>query len=83
MAPKLKVDEVSPPPARLSAFLYHTPHLIYSLILFLSTTILLVYGAYTNLGISADLVDFSIVGLMAFFIPVLLVSYLVSQISWL
>ena len=83
MALKLKVDEVSPPPARLSAFLYHTPHLIYSLILFLSTTILLVYGAYTNLGISADLVDFSIVGLMAFFIPVLLVSYLVSQISWL
>jgi len=83
MAPKLKVDEVSPPPARLSAFLYHTPHLIYSLILFLSTTLLLVYGAYTNLGISADLVAFLIVGLMSFSIPVLLVSYLVSNISWL
>jgi len=83
MAPKLKVDEVSPPPARLSAFLYHTPHLIYSLILFLSTTLLLVYGAYTNLGISADLVAFLIVGLMSFSIPVLLVSYLVSHISWL
>jgi len=83
MAPKLKVDEVSPPPARLSAFLYHTPHLIYSLILFLSTTLLLVYGAYTNLGISADLVSFLIVGLMSFSIPVLLVSYLVSHISWL
>ena len=83
MAPKLKVDEVSPPPARLSAFLYHTPHFIYSLILLLSTTLLLVYGAYTNLGISADLIDFSTVALLSFFVPVLSVSYLVSHISWL
>ena len=66
MAPKLKVDEISPPPARLSAFLYHTPNIWPSLILFLSTTLLLVYGSYSQLKISAELVDFTIVALMYF-----------------
>ena len=83
MAPKLKVDEISPPPARLSAFLYHTPNIWPSLILFLSTTLFLVYGAYSKLKISAELVDFTIIALMSFSIPIILVSYLVSNISWL
>ncbi len=83
MAPKLKVDEISPPPARLSAFLYHTPNIWPSLILFISTTLLLVYGAYSKLKISAELVDFTIIALMSFSIPIILVSYLVSNISWL
>ena len=83
MAPKLKVDEISPPPARLSAFLYHTPNIWPSLILFLSTTLLLVYGSYSKLKISAELVDFAIIALMSFSRPIILVSYLVSNISWL
>jgi len=83
MAPKLKVDEISPPPARLSAFLYHTPNIWPSLILFISTTLFLVYGAYSKLKISAELVDFTIIALMSFSIPIILVSYLVSNISWL
>ena len=83
MAPKLKVDEISPPPARLSAFLYHTPNIWPSLILFISTTLLLVYGAYSKLKISAELVDFTIIALMSFSIPIILVSYFVSNISWL
>jgi len=83
MAPKLKVDEISPPPARLSAFLYHTPNIWPSLILFISTTLFLVYGAYSKLKISAELVDVTIISLMSFSIPIILVSYLVSNISWL
>ena len=83
MAPKLKVDEISPPPARLSAFLYHTPNIWPSLILFISTTLFLVYGAYSKLKISAELIDFTIIALISFTIPIILVSYLVSNISWL
>ena len=83
MTPKLKVDEISPPPARLSAFLYHTPNIWPSLILFLLTTLMLVYGAYSKLKISAELVDFAIIAFSSFSIPIILVSYLVSNISWL
>ena len=83
MAPPLKVDKISPPPARLSAFLYHTPHVLYSLLLFMSVTLLLVFGSFYSLGVSANSFDFTIVALMSFSIPVILVSYLVSNISWL
>ena len=83
MAPKLKVDEISPPPARLSAFLYHTPNIWLSLILFISTTLFFVYGASSKLKISAELIDFTIIALISFTIPIILVSYLVSNISWL
>ena len=57
MSPKLKVDKVSPPPARLSAFLYHTPTVWSSLILFLGTTLLLVSAVHSNLRISNDGTD--------------------------
>ena len=83
MAPPLKVDKISPPPARLSAFLYHTPHVLSSLVLFLSVTLLLVLGSFYSLGVRASLVDFTIVALLSFSVPVLLISYLVSNISWL
>ena len=83
MAPPLNVDKISPPPARLSAFLYHTPHVLSSLLLFLSVTLLLVYGSFHTLGVSANSLDFMVVALMSFSIPVILVSYLVSNISWL
>ncbi|MDC0527011.1 DUF2070 family protein [Euryarchaeota archaeon] len=83
MAPPLKVDKISPPPARLSAFLYHTPHVLFSLLLFLAVTLFLVYGSFHTLGVSANSVDFTIVAFMSFSIPVILISYLVSNISWL
>ncbi len=92
MAPKLKVDKVSPPPARLSAFLYHTPTVWPSLILFLGTTLLLVLAVHSNLRISSDGADivfhvnsqyFTFVALLSFSIPVISISYLVSHISWL
>ena len=83
MAPKLKVDEISPPPARLSAFLYHTPNIWPSLLLFLATTLLLVYGSYSKLKIATDLSEFVIVASLSFGIPIISISYLVTQISWL
>ena len=83
MAPKLKVDKISPPPARLSAFLYHTPNIWPSLLLFLATTLLLVYGSYSKLKIATDLSEFVIVASLSFSIPILSISYLVTQISWL
>ena len=83
MAPKLKVDKISPPPARLSAFLYHAPNIWPSLVLFLLTTILLVYASYPKLKIAADLDVFTMVALLAFSVPIISVSYLVSNISWL
>ena len=83
MAPKLKVDKISPPPARLSAFLYHTPNIWPSLLLFLTTTILLIYGSYSNLKIAADFSEFMRVALLSFGIPILCISYLVTHISWL
>ena len=66
MAPPLKVDKISPPPARLSAFLYHTPHVLSSLFLFLSVTLLLVYGSFHTLGVSTNSFDFMVVALMSF-----------------
>ena len=83
MAPKLKVDKISPPPARLSAFLYHTPNIWPSLLLFLTTTILLIYGSYSNLKIATDFSEFMRVALLSFGIPILCISYLVTHISWL
>tara|TARA_B100000029_G_scaffold411389_1_gene413735 strand:+ start:1253 stop:3046 length:1794 start_codon:yes stop_codon:yes gene_type:complete len=92
MAPKLKVDKVSPPPARLSAFLYHTPTIWPSLILFLGTTLLLVSAVHSNLRISNDGAEiifhtdsqyFTFVALLSFSIPLISISYLVSHISWM
>ena len=83
MAPKLKVDKISPPPARLSAFLYHTPNIWPSLLLFLATTFVLVYGSYSKLKIATDLSEFATVATLSFAIPILSISYLVTQISWL
>lgn len=83
MAPKLKVDKVSPPPARLSAFLYHTPKILPSLLLFLSTTLILIYGSYFSLGIATDLSEFVVVALLSFGVPIICISYLFTHISWL
>ena len=83
MVPKLKVDKISPPPARLSAFLYHTPNIWPSLLLFLATTFLLVYASYSKLNIATNLSEFVIVATLSFAIPILSISYLVTQISWL
>ena len=83
MVPKLKVDKISPPPARLSAFLYHTPNIWPSLLLFLATTLLLVYSSYSKLNIATNLSEFAIVASLSFAIPILSISYLVTQISWL
>ena len=76
MAPKLKVDKISPPPARLSAFLYHTPNVWPSLLLFLTTTLLLVYGSYSNLKIATDFSEFMNVAILSFGIPIICISYL-------
>ena len=83
MTPELKVDKISPPPARLSAFLYHTPTILSSLALFLSTTLLLVYSGILWLGRAETNADYSIFAMITFSIPVLLTSYLVTNISWL
>jgi len=82
MGTKLKVDKVSPPPARLSAFLHHTPHIYPSLILFLVVTFVLVYTAMITLVRAETFLDFTIFGIITFSLPVFLVSYLVSNISW-
>jgi len=83
MIPELKVDKISPPPARLSAFLYHTPHILPSLLLFVSTTLLLIFGSYSQLKIAADIPEYALVAFSSFAIPIISVSYLITQISWL
>ena len=82
MHPELEIDKITPPPARLTGFLYHTPSVMPSLLLFLSTTMLLVLVVYTPLNRAEILVDFGIFAIITFTIPVILVSYLVSHISW-
>ena len=82
MHPELKFDEATPPPARLTGFLYHTPNILPSLLLFLSTTILLVFAGLETLDRAEAPLDFGIFAIITFTIPVLLVSYLVSNISW-
>ena len=49
MSNQLKVDTVSPPPARLSAFLHHTPLIYSSFLLFIIVTFALVYTAFLTL----------------------------------
>ena len=83
MIPELKVDKISPPPARLSGFLYHTPHILPSLLLFVSTTLLLVFGSHSQLKIAVDIPEYALVAFSSFAIPIISVSYLVTQISWL
>ena len=83
MTPELKVDKISPPPARLSAFLYHTPTIASSLFLFFITTSFLVYSGILWLGRAENNVDYAIFSMLTFSIPVLLTSYLVTNISWL
>ena len=83
MAPELKVDKISPHPARLSAFLYHTPTIFFSFSLFLVTTLLLVYSGILWLGRAETNMDYSIFSMVTFSLPVLLTSYLVSSISWI
>ena len=82
MVNQLKVDKVSPPPARLSAFLHHTPRGYSSFILFIVVTFILVYTAFLTLGRAQSVLDFVIFGFITFSLPVFLVSYLVSNISW-
>ena len=82
MHPKLIFDEESPPPARLTGFLYHTPTILPSLLLFLSTTILLVFTGLKTLNRAEAPLDFGIFAIITFSVPVILVSYLVSNISW-
>ena len=60
MAPELKVDKISPPPARLSAFLYHTPTSLFSFVLFFSTTSLLVFSGILWLGRAETNIDYSV-----------------------
>ena len=83
MTPELKVDKISPPPARLSAFLYHTPTILSSLLLFFTTTLLLVYSGILWLGRAETNVDYLIFSMITFSLPVLLTSYLVTNISWI
>ena len=82
MSNQLKVDTVSPPPARLSAFLHHTPLIYSSFLLFIVITFALVYTAFLTLDRAETARDFIIFGMITFSLPVLLVSYLVSNISW-
>ena len=82
MASQLKVDKVSPPPARLSAFLHHTPLVYSSFLLFIVVTFALVYTAFLTLDRAETARDFIIFGMITFSVPVILVSYLVSNISW-
>ena len=81
MTPELKVDKISPPPARLSAFLYHTPTILSSFLLFFATTLLLVYSGILWLGRAETHVDYLIFSMITFSLPVLLTSYLVTNIS--
>ena len=83
MNPELDVDKVTPPPARLTGFLYHTPDVMPSLLLFLATTMLLVYSGLKTLDRAEAPIDFGIFAIITFSIPVILVSYLVSHISWI
>ena len=83
MSPELKVDKVSPPPARLSAFLYHTPSSLFSFILFFTATSLLVYSGILWLGRAETNIDYAIFSMVTFSLPVLLTSYLVTNISWI
>ena len=83
MGPELKVDKISPPPARLSAFLYHTPHILPSLLLFVSTTLLLVFGSHSELKIAVEISEYTLVAFLSFAIPLVSVSYLVTETSWL
>ena len=83
MTPELKVDKISPPPARLSAFLYHTPTILSSFLLFFATTLLLVYSGILWLGRAETIVDYLIFSMITFSLPVLLTSYLVTNISWI
>ena len=82
MHPELNFDEETPPPARLTGFLYHTPTILPSLLLFFSTTILLVFTGLRTLDRAETPLDFGIFAIITFSVPVLLVSYLVSNISW-
>ena len=82
MSNQLKVDTVSPPPARLSAFLHHTPLIYSSFLLFIVVTFALVYTAFLTLDRAETAIDFIIFGMITFSLPVLLVSYLVSNVSW-
>ena len=83
MVPELKVDKKSPPPARLSAFLYHTPTSLFSFVLFFFTTSLLVYSGILWLGRAETNIDYAIFSMVTFSLPVLLTSYLVTNISWI
>jgi len=83
MTPELKVDKISPPPARLSAFLYHTPTILFSFSLFLVTTLLLVYSGILWLGRAEPHMEYSIFSMITFSLPVLLTSYLVTNVSWI
>ena len=83
MVSKLKVDKISPPPARLSAFLYHTPTNLFSLVLFFVTTSLLVFSGILWLDRAETNIDYSIFSMITFSLPVLLTSFLVTNISWL
>ena len=83
MVPELKVDKISPPPARLSAFLYHTPTSLFSFVLFFFTTSLLVYSGILWLGRAETNIDYAIFSMVTFSLPVLLTSYLVTNISWI
>ena len=83
MGRELIVDEVTPPPARLTGFLYHTPNVLPSLVLFLSVTLILVLVSFDKLNRAQDFPDYSISSLITFSLPVIFVSYLVSNISWL
>ena len=57
MNPELDVDKVTPPPARLTGFLYHTPDVMPSLLLFLATTMILVYSGLKTLDRAESPVD--------------------------
>tara|TARA_B100000579_G_scaffold430019_1_gene442721 strand:- start:6 stop:1763 length:1758 start_codon:yes stop_codon:yes gene_type:complete len=83
MVPELKVDKISPPPARLSAFLYHTPTILFSFCLFLITTLLLAYSGILWLGRAEANIDYLIFSMITFSLPVFLTSYLVTNISWI
>jgi len=82
MHPNLEFDKVTPPPSRLTGFLHHTPDVTPSLLLFLSTTLMLVYSGLKTLDRAETSLDFSIFAIITFTMPVILVSYLVSNISW-
>ena len=83
MKKDLKVDKISPPPARLSGFLYHTPKIFPSLLLFLATILLLTYVGTIALERAEDPRDFIIFAILSLSFPVFMMSYLVTNICWI